>query len=87
MNRNWKRQIILACTFSSLIPLNASAAELEILKSTEEESRVIYSSKVTTQSKEENQITARQRKSQKSRSRVSDGFRIGLSSAQSYLQN
>ena len=58
MNRNWKRQIILACTFSSLIPLNASAAELEILKSTEEESRVIYSSKVTTQSKEENQITA-----------------------------
>jgi hypothetical protein len=58
MNRNWKRQIILACTFSSLIPLSASAAELEILKSTEEESRVIYSSKVTTQSKEENQITA-----------------------------
>ena len=58
MNKNWKKQIILACTFGSLIPLTASAAESEVIKPAIEESQVIYSSKVTTQSKEENQITA-----------------------------
>lgn len=57
MNRNWKKQIILACTFSSLIPLTVSATELDIQKSTVEEPQVIYSSKVTTQSKDNQQVT------------------------------